>query len=90
VAAPVDRIPLFVRAGSILPLGSAVQSTAEKQTIAKIKVYRGANTTFTLYDDDGKTYAYEKGEGVKLTTLKWNDKTKKLTGSNAPVEVVRK
>jgi alpha-D-xyloside xylohydrolase len=90
VAAPADRIPVFVRAGSIVPLGSDVQSTAEKQTIAKIKIYPGANASFTLYDDDGKTYAYEKGEGVKLTTLTWNDKTKKLTGSNAPVEVVRK
>ena len=73
-----------------MPLGSDVQTTAEPQTIAKIKVYPGANATFTLYDDDGKTTAYEKGEGIKLTTLKWNDKTKKLSGSNAPVEVAGK
>jgi len=90
VAAPADRIPVFVRAGSILPLGSDVQSTAEKQTIAKIKVYPGRDGRFTLYDDDGKTTAYEKGEGVKLTTLNWNDKTKKLSGSNVHVEVAGK
>jgi alpha-D-xyloside xylohydrolase len=90
VAAPIDRIAVFVRAGSIVPLGSDVQTTAETQTIAKIKVYPGANATFTLYDDDGKTTAYEKGDGVKLTTLTWNDKTRKLSGSNAPVEVAGK
>ncbi len=88
VAAPIDRIPVFVKAGSILPLGSDVQSTAEKQTIAEIKVYPGADTSFTLYDDDGHTYAYEKGKGVKTAKLVWNDKTRKLTGHAAPVEIV--
>ena len=39
--APIDRIPLFVRAGSILPMGSMVESTNEVQTIAKLKVYPG-------------------------------------------------
>ena len=88
VSAPIDRIPVFVRAGSIVPLGSDIQSTAERQTIAKIKVYPGANAAFALYDDDGKTYGYEKGEG-RLTDLAWNDKTKKLSGAIAPVEIVK-
>jgi alpha-D-xyloside xylohydrolase len=89
VAAPIDRIPVFVKAGSILPLGSDVQSTAEKQTIATIKVYPGADARFTLYDDDGHTYAYEKGKGVTTAKLVWNDKTQKLSGSRAPVEIVK-
>ncbi len=42
VAAPIDTIPLFVRAGSIIPLGSEVESTHEKQSIAKVRVYPGA------------------------------------------------
>ncbi|MGB8602926.1 MAG: TIM-barrel domain-containing protein, partial [Rhizomicrobium sp.] len=87
--APIDRIPLFVKAGSIVPFGSDVQSTTEKQTIAKIKVYPGANASFTLYDDDGHTYGYETGRGVTQTVLSWNDKLKKLSGSAAPVEVVK-
>jgi alpha-glucosidase (family GH31 glycosyl hydrolase) len=55
--------PLFVRAGSIVPLGAPVESTHEKQAIAKIRVYPGADGSFTLFSDDGKTYAYEKGAG---------------------------
>ena len=43
VAAPIDTMPLFVRAGSILPLGAPVESTHEKQAIAKVRVYPGAD-----------------------------------------------
>ena len=61
VAAPIDTLPLFVRAGSILPLGVPVESTNEKQAIAKVRVYPGADGDFQLYSDDGTTYDYEKG-----------------------------
>ena len=87
-AAPVDRIPLFVKAGSIIPIGSDIQSTAQKQTIARIKVYPGANASFTLYDDDGTSYAYEKGEGVVQTEIRWNDKTRKLTARGDNKELI--
>jgi alpha-D-xyloside xylohydrolase len=60
--APIDTIPLFVKAGSILPLGAPVESTNEVQKIAKIKVYPGSDTNFDLYSDDGTTYDYEKGK----------------------------
>ena len=60
--APIDTIPLFVKAGSILPLGSPVESTNEVQKIAKIKVYAGGESDFNLYSDDGTTYEYEKGK----------------------------
>ena len=82
VQAPIDTIPLFVRAGSILPLGAPVESTHDKQPLDKIKIYPGANATFTLYNDDGITYAYEQG-AHQITTLKWNDKTGKLTQQGA-------
>jgi alpha-D-xyloside xylohydrolase len=82
VQAPIDTIPLFVRAGSILPLGAPVESTHEKQPLQKVKVYPGADASFTLYNDDGTTYAYE--EGVRqLTTLQWQDKTGMLTQEGA-------
>ena len=75
-AAPIDTLPLFVRAGSILPLGEAIESTNQVQTIAKVRVYPGADADFTLYQDDGKTYAYEKGDS-SITHLHWDEASQK-------------
>jgi alpha-D-xyloside xylohydrolase len=83
VDAPIDRIPLFVRAGSIIPIGAAVESTHETQAIEKVKVYPGADASFTLFNDDGKTYAYEQGAG-SVTELKWNEATGKLGHTGSP------
>ena len=80
VAAPIDQIPVFVRAGSIVPLGADVQSTASKQAIAEIKVYPGKDGAFTLYDDDGVSYGYEKGKGT-LLKLQWSDAAGRLSAS---------
>jgi alpha-D-xyloside xylohydrolase len=80
VAAPIDQIPVFVRAGSIVPIGADVPSTATKQAIASIRVYAGADGEFTLYDDDGVSYAYEQGKGVS-TTLRWSEATGTLTAT---------
>ena len=89
VAAPVGQIPVFVKAGSIVPLGSVVQSTASKQRIERINVYPGANADFVLYDDDGVSYDYESGKGVGITQLHWNDKTRKLSAAGSNAELVR-
>jgi alpha-D-xyloside xylohydrolase len=80
-AAPIDRIPLFVRAGSIVPMGAAVQSTAERQPLESIRVYPGRDARFTLYDDDGTTNAYRKAGGTKAE-LVWNDRAGTLTGAS--------
>jgi alpha-D-xyloside xylohydrolase len=82
VSAPIDTLPLFVRAGSILPLGAPVESTHEKQAIEKIRVYPGADTSFTLFSDDGITYAYEKGAG-SVTHLRWDEVAGKFTHEGA-------
>jgi alpha-glucosidase (family GH31 glycosyl hydrolase) len=82
VSAPIDTIPLFVKAGSIVPLGSAVESTHDQQSIAHVKVYPGADGDFTLYSDDGQTYAYEKGD-FQTTRLHWDDAAKKLVQTGA-------
>ena len=84
VSAPIDQIPLFVRAGSILPLGTVVESTNEVQKIAKLQVYPGADGEFDLYRDDGTTYAYEKG-AFEVSHLHWDDAAKKLTHTGAEV-----
>ena len=78
VSAPIDVIPLFVRAGSIVPLGSEILSTAQSQKIDAVRIYPGANGSFTLFNDDGKTYAYEKGNS-QITNLHWNDMTGQLS-----------
>ncbi|HTV16223.1 MAG TPA: TIM-barrel domain-containing protein [Acidobacteriaceae bacterium] len=80
--APIDKLPLFVRAGSIIPLGSAVDSTAEKQSIEKVQIWPGASSDFDLYQDDGRTYAYEKGD-FQLTHLHWDDAAHKLSHSGS-------
>jgi alpha-glucosidase/alpha-D-xyloside xylohydrolase len=82
VAAPIDTIPLFVRAGSILPLGAAIESTDQPQAIERVRVYPGADGDFALYSDDGKTYAYEQGD-YRLTRLHWDDKAHELTFAGA-------
>ncbi len=96
-AAPIERMPLFVRAGSIVPVGAAVKNTSEQQALTAIRVYPGRDARFTLYDDDGITNAYQRGGGRKAE-LVWNDATGRLsasgrlpTGQDAAslVEVVR-
>ena len=82
VAAPIETIPLFVRAGSILPLGSKVESTEDKQAVSTLRVYPGHDVSFDLYSDDGKTYDYEHGAGTTMQ-LSWNDRTGRLTHTGA-------
>ncbi|MGA2571130.1 MAG: TIM-barrel domain-containing protein [Terracidiphilus sp.] len=82
VAAPIDTLPLFVRAGSIVPQGTEILSTEEPQKIARVLVYPGADGDFTLYNDDGKTYEYEKGDS-QITQLHWNDSAGQLTHQGA-------
>ncbi len=87
VAAPIDVIPLFVRAGSVLPLGEPVESTNERQRIATLRVYPGADGDFDVYRDDGTTYNYENGD-FALTHLHWSDAARKLLRLGATLEVV--
>ena len=66
VDAPYERIPLFVRAGSIVPFGPEIQYTDEKQAEhIKLYVYQGADAAFTLYEDEGVNYNYEQGVNMR-------------------------
>jgi len=79
VDAPIDTMPLFVKAGSILPLGPALLYSDEKaQDPVEIRVYPGADADFTLYEDDGTTYAYEKGAFSRIP-MHWDDASGTLT-----------
>lgn len=78
----LDRIPLFVRAGSIIPIGPDVQYTNEKKwDNLIINVYPGADGTFTLYEDEGDNYNYESGAYTEIQ-MKWND-TKRILAIDA-------
>ena len=72
-------IPVFVRGGSILPYGPNRQYTAEKTNQPlQIRVYTGADATFTLYEDDGQTNAYEQGAQSRIL-LQWDETQRRLT-----------
>jgi alpha-D-xyloside xylohydrolase len=78
-AAPLDVIPVFVRAGSIIPFGPELQYTSERPADPiTLFVYAGANGSFELYEDDGESYDYENG-GFSRIVFSWNDATSTLT-----------
>jgi alpha-D-xyloside xylohydrolase len=78
-AAPSETMPLFVRAGSIIPMGPEIQYVNEKPADPiEVRVYRGADGAFTLYEDEGDNYNYEKGVYATIP-LKWDEKAKTLT-----------
>ena len=77
--APYDSMPLFVRAGSIVPFGPELQYVDEKPADpVALFVYAGADGAFTLYEDDGVSYGYERGAFTRIP-LQWNDARKTLT-----------
>lgn len=77
--APLDRIPVYVKAGSILPLGPEVEYAEQRtEEPTELRVYRGSDGSFALYDDQGDTYAYEKGAHA-IIPLQWDDKSAALT-----------
>jgi alpha-D-xyloside xylohydrolase len=78
VGAPLTRVPVFVRAGSVLVTGPVVQSTATVQKDLNVTVYAGADGQFTLYEDDGLTYAYEHGAFTNIT-FRYFDEDKTLS-----------
>ena len=76
---PIDILPLYIKAGSILPLGPKVQYSDEKKwNNLDLCIYPGADGEFTLYEDEGDNYNYEKGmfSTIRFT---WNDATRTLT-----------
>ena len=78
-SAQLDDLPLYVRAGSILPLGPDVQYAGEKSwDNLDIVVYPGRDATFTLYEDEGDNYNYERGQYTEIP-FTWNDRSRTLT-----------
>jgi len=77
--APIETIPLYVRAGSIIPMGPYLQYATEKAADPiEIRVYTGANADFVLYEDENDTYDYESGK-YSTITMNWNEAEKTFT-----------
>ena len=79
--APLDRIPIFAKAGSILALGSPAESSTAKADPIDLRIYTGANADFTLYEDEGDNYDYEHGAYSEIP-IHWDDKANRLTIGN--------
>jgi alpha-D-xyloside xylohydrolase len=76
--APIDRIPLFVRAGSIIPMGDIIQYAGEKPAdTLEIRVYKGSGGKFDLYEDEGDNYNYEKGK-YTIIPFRWDEQRQSL------------
>ena len=74
-----DRVPMFVRAGSIVPMGPEMQYVGEKSwDNLELRVYPGADGQFVLYEDEGDSYNYEKG-AYSIINIKWNERARTLT-----------
>ena len=76
--APFERMPMYVKAGSIVPFGPDIEYTSQKPAdVINLYVYAGANGSFDLYEDQGENYDYEKGK-YALIPFSYNDKTRSL------------
>lgn len=77
-SAPVETLPLFVRPGAIIPMGPFLQYSSEKPADPiELRIYRGANGKFTLYEDEGDNYNYEKGKFATIPVA-WNEAKRTL------------
>jgi alpha-D-xyloside xylohydrolase len=77
--APFDSLPVYVRAGAIIPTGPAIQYVGEKPADpVTLRVYAGADGEFSLYEDDGLSYGYEKGAFARIP-ISWHEATRTLT-----------
>jgi alpha-D-xyloside xylohydrolase len=78
-AAPIETIPLYVKAGSIVPMGPYLQYATEKAADpVEIRVYTGADAKFVLYEDENDTYNYESGK-YSTIDMNWNEAEKTFT-----------
>lgn len=76
--APIDKVPLFVRSGSILPYSPSIQYAMESVDPIELRVYTGADGSFTLYEDEGDNYNYESGTHATIH-FSWNEASGQLT-----------
>ncbi|HZJ44241.1 MAG TPA: TIM-barrel domain-containing protein, partial [Pyrinomonadaceae bacterium] len=79
--APIDRIPIYAKAGSIIPFGPYSESASSKPDPIELRIYSGTSASFTLYEDEGDNYDYEHGAYSEIP-IRWDDKSGVLTIGN--------
>lgn len=83
-AVDLATMPLYVRGGSIIPLGAVKQFTGEKSDAPlALVIYPNPDASCIIYEDDGQTFNYRRGESMKITAH-WNGSTRRLSLSLAP------
>ncbi len=80
-AVPIETLPLYIKAGSIVPMGPYLQYATEKVDPIEIRVYPGSDAEFILYEDENDTYNYEQGKYTTIA-MNWNETEKTLTIKN--------
>jgi len=76
--APLNQIPIYVKGGSIVPMGPMIQYAAQSADPLEIRIYAGTDASFTIYEDEGDTYDYEAGQYAQIP-LTWNNAARTLT-----------
>ena len=76
--APIERIPVYVPAGSIIPMNVSLLMNPDSSAPVEVRVYQGADGRFELYEDDGETFDCERGEYSSIPFM-WNEKKRTLT-----------
>jgi len=82
VDVPIETMPLYVKAGSIIPMGQHMQYATEKPAdVMELRIYTGANGEFKFYEDENNNYNYEKGSYATFKFI-WNDRSRQLSISD--------
>jgi alpha-glucosidase/alpha-D-xyloside xylohydrolase len=75
----LETMPVYIRAGAVIPMGPVKQYTGEKvDAPLTLRVHPGADGSFSLYEDDGKTFDFRKGEFMRVNVA-WNDRQRRLS-----------
>jgi alpha-D-xyloside xylohydrolase len=77
-SAPIERIPLDVRAGTILPLGPEIEYAGQSSDPIELRIYPGADGDFTIYEDEGDSYRYEQ-RAHAVIPIHWDDRSRTIT-----------
>ncbi len=80
-AAPLSQIPLFIRAGSVIPMGPDIQYANERSDTIELRIYPGADGSFSIYEDEGDSYNYENGTYATIPVMYLDESQKVIIGA---------
>lgn len=80
-SAPLSQIPLHIRAGSVIPMGPDIQYSTERSDTIELRIYPGADGSFTIYEDEGDSYNYETGKYATIPIMYLDEAQKVIIGA---------